>query len=297
MNNTKIPASTTLKTSLRALCYTGVLVLPATASAVNLNARDFVSAPVGTVVSASYLSNQHADEFHGADDDAYLNVNALAYRQLWFSDICGTLCTPQFVLPYLDVTAQAPGQPHDAGEDGFADPQIGGTLYVINDPETRTYSGLLTLVSLPLGEYDANRPGISAGANRWATHFAYNYTQGIGESWILEGNLEAQFYGSNDDYHGATLDQSPLYRLQAFASYDITPKTYGALRLIHGQGGELEIDGETISDTEQRYTRLGAELAYNVTPRDRILLALSHNIDTENAFHGSQSLLRFSHAW
>lgn len=49
---------------------------------------------------------------------------------------------------------------------------------------------------------------------------------------MLEANLEAQLYGRNDDYFGSELKQAPLYRLQAFASYDFSAATYGALRLI-----------------------------------------------------------------
>ncbi|MGN5933524.1 transporter, partial [Pseudomonas aeruginosa] len=73
-----------------------------------------------------------------------------------------------------------------------------------------------------LGEYHAKNPEVSPGANRCGATFDYNYTQGIGRDWVLVANLEAQFYAKNDDYFGTDLEQKPLYRLQAYASYDFS---------------------------------------------------------------------------
>lgn len=270
------------------------------ASAADLNARDFFSAPVGTSLGVFYLPAVRADEFRGArgtDKDAELTVNAFAWRQLWFSDICGTLCTPQFIIPLADIEARLPGSGAHRREQGLGDPQFGGTLFFINDPASRTYSGLLTLIGAPLGEYHASNPDVSPGANRWTTTFNYNYTQGVGENWVLEANLEAQLFGKNDDYHGMDLEQDPLYRLQAFASYDFSPASYGALRLIHADGGELSLDGDTLDGTHQRYTQLGFELGHWLDQKNQLLFALSRNLDTDNGFHGEQGLLRLVHVF
>lgn len=268
--------------------------------AADLNARDFVSAPVGTSVGVAYLPLTRANSYHGVADstgNADLSVNAFAYRQLWFSDICGTLCTPQFIVPYVDIEGRMPGAASHSSERGLGDPQIGGTLFFINDPQTRTYSGLLALLSVPLGEYHEQNPDVSPGANRWALHLNYNYTQGIGEKWMLEANLEAQLYGKNDDYFDAELKQKPLYRLQAFASYDFTPSTYGALRLIHADGGELEFNGQRLDNTHQRYTQLGFEVGHWLDQRNQVLLGLTRNVATENAFAQNNLLLRFVHVF
>ncbi len=216
---------------------------------------------------------------------------------MFFSDICGTLCTPQFIIPFVDIDARLPGSAGHTGEAGFGDPQVGGTLFFINDPERRRYSGLLTLITLPLGEYHAKNPDVSPGANRWGATFVYNYTQGIGRDWVLEANLEAQFYAKNDDYFGSDLEQKPLYRLQAFASYDFSQSTYGALKLVHADGGELKLQGHTLDDTHQRYTQLGFELGHWLDRRNSLMLGLSRNVATDNAFHGSQALLRLVHVF
>ncbi|WP_460415132.1 transporter [Pseudomonas sp. microsymbiont 2] len=268
--------------------------------AADLNARDFVSAPVGTSLGVAYLPLTRANDYHGAADStgkADLSVNAFAYRQLWFSDICGTLCTPQFIVPYVDTQARLPGADGHTREHGIGDPQVGGTLFFINDPLNRTYSGLLALLSVPVGEYHGANPGVSPGANRWALHLNYNYTQGVGERWLLEANLEAQLYGRNDDYFDSELKQKPLYRLQAFASYDFTPVTYGALRLIHADGGELELDGRRLDDSHQRTTQLGFELGHWLDRRNQVLLGLTRHVATDNAYAQDNLLLRFVHVF
>ncbi|KAF0866201.1 transporter [Pseudomonas sp. LD120] len=268
--------------------------------AADLNARDFFAAPAGTRLGVLYLPGTRADVFHGRADStgkAELRVNAMAYRQVFFSDLCGTLCTPQFILPFVDIDARLPGAERHTGESGFGDPQVGGTLFFINQPDTRTYSGLLTLITLPVGEYHRRNPDVSPGANRWGATFVYNYTQGLGEKWVLEANLEAQLYGTNDDYIGSDLQQDPLYRLQAFASYDFTPSTYGALRLIHADGGELRINDRRINDTHKRYTQAGFEVGHWLDRENQLMFSLSRNVATANGFAGTDALLRLVHVF
>lgn len=269
-------------------------------NAADLNARDFFAAPVGTSLGVLYLPATRAGDFHGPADStgkAELRVNAMAYRQVFFSDLCGTLCTPQFIVPLADINARLPGAERHTGESGFGDPQVGGTLFFINQPQTRTYSGLLTLITLPLGEYHSRNPDVSPGANRWGATFVYNYTQGLGEKWVLEANLEAQLYGTNDDYFGSDLKQDPLYCLQAFASYDFTPATYGALRLIHADGGELRINDRRINDTHKRYTQAGFEVGHWLDQRNQLMFSLSQNVATDNGFAGTDALLRLVHVF
>lgn len=268
--------------------------------AADLNARDFFGAPSGTSLGVLYLPATRAGDFHGPADStgkAELKVNAVAYRQVFFTDLCGTLCTPQFIVPFADIDARLPGASRHTGESGFGDPQVGGTLFFINDAASRTYSGLLTLVTLPVGEYHGQNPDVSPGANRWGATFVYNYTQGIGENWVLEANLEAQLYGKNDDYFGADLKQDPLYRLQAFASYDFTPATYGALRLIHADGGELRINDQRIDDTHKRYTQVGFEVGHWLDKQNQLMFSLSQNVATDNGYHGTDALLRLVHVF
>ncbi|MCK3832636.1 MULTISPECIES: transporter [Pseudomonas] len=278
----------------------GGTLLSLDSQAADLNARDFFGAPAGTSLGVVYLPATRAGDFHGPADStgkADLKVNALAYRQVYFTDACGTLCTPQFILPFADITARLPGTEQRTRERGLGDPQVGGTLFFINDPASRTYSGLLSLITVPLGEYHSQNPDVSPGANRWGATFVYNYTQGIGDNWVLEANLEAQFYAKNDDYFGSELKQAPLYRLQAFASYDFSAATYGALRLIQADGGALRINNRRIDDTHKRYTQLGLELGHWLDTQNQLMVSLSQNVAASNGYAGTEALLRLVHVF
>jgi len=282
------------------LLAASLLLASQSGHAADTNARDFFSAPVGTSLSVLYLPTTWADSFHSAsgnDSHARLNVEALAWRQLWFSDVCGTLCTPQFIIPAAHIRATLPGSLQSQRNSGIGDPQVGGTLFLINQPDKREYSGLLTLITLPAGSYDGQHPDVSAGANRWAATFLYNYTRGVGKNWVLEASLEAQLYGNNDNYVGSSLKQQPLYRLQAFASYDFTPTTYGALRLYHSRGGALRLNGQDVPDTRQNSTQLGVEVGHWLDKQDQLLLMLARNVHTTNNFDSSQAMLRLVHVF
>jgi len=268
--------------------------------AADLNARDFFSAPPGTRLGVLYLPATRAGNFHGPADStgkADLRVNALAYRQVYFTDACGTLCTPQVIVPFADINARLPGASQRTGESGLGDPQVGGTVFFINDPASRTYSGLLSLITVPVGEYHSSNPDVSAGANRWGATFVYNYTRGIGEKWVLEANLEAQLYAPNDDYFGSQLKQAPLYRLQAFASYDFSPATYGALRLIQADGGALRINNRQLDDTHKRYTQVGFEVGHWLDKQNQLMFGLSQNVAASNGYAGTDALLRLVHVF
>lgn len=268
--------------------------------AADTNARDFFAAPSGTQLGLLYLPTTTANRFNGqAGDDrsASLDTRALVYRHVLFTDACGTLCTPQFIVPLADIEAKLPGRTQSQSQRGLADPQVGGTLFYVNNPSQREYGGLLTLVTLPVGHYDRKQPDASPGANRWGATFLLNYTRGVGRQWVLESSLEAQLFGRNDDYDGATLKQKPLYRLQAFASYDFTPATYGALRVYHARGGELSYNGNPLAGTRQRYTQLGLELGHALDRQNQLMVSVGKNVQSENTFHGSQAMLRFAHAY
>ncbi|NTY90395.1 transporter [Pseudomonas putida] len=268
--------------------------------AADMNARDFIAAPDGTVLSAYYLSYSHSTNFRG-DGDTYKNakatVTAFAFRQVLYTDLCGVICTPQFVIPYVDIDSRSPGQMGSGSGSGVGDPQIGGTLFLINNPNTQTYSGFMTLLTVPVGEYHSQSPDVSPGGNRWVLDLLYNFTQGLGERWVVEADLEALLFGKNNDYYGESLEQKPVFRLQTFLSYAFTDNTYGALRFIQGQGGEARFDGATLSDTEQKYTQLGVEIGHKLDQKNQFMLALTKDLDSSNTFQGAQALLRFVHVY
>ncbi|MFO6292043.1 hypothetical protein ACLBWC_18665, partial [Pseudomonas aeruginosa] len=64
--------------------------------------------------------------------------------------------------------------------------------------------------------------------------------------------------------------------------------------LVHGLQA---LQGHTLDDTHQRYTQLGFELGHWLDRRNSLMFGLSRNVATDNAFHGSQALLRLVHVF
>jgi len=268
--------------------------------AADFNARDFFSAPAGTALHVSYLPLTRAYEFRspaGNDHSAKLAVNGLVQRQVWFREFAGVLVTPQFVVPLLDINVRGPGASQRTSQTGIGDPQAGGTVFLVNNPETRTFVGWLNLVTLPVGKYDRNDPGSSPGNNRWELHSALNVTRGVGEKWVLESALEVQAYGKNDDYLGMDMKQEALVRLQSFASYDLAAGTTAALRLVYAEGGKLKLAGNELAGTRQRYVQLGVEFAHQVGPKDNLMFGFNRHIEARNTFLQNDLLLRWVHVY
>jgi len=283
-----------------ALAAVALPLAVSTANAADFNARDFFSAPAGTLLHVNYLPLTRADEFRsplGNDNNAKLAVTGLVHRQVWFREIGGVLTTPQFVVPLLDINVRGPGAAQRTSQTGIGDPQVGGTVFLVNNPDSRTFMGWLNLVTLPVGKYDRNDPGASPGNNRWELHSALNFTRGVGEKWVLESALEVQAYGKNDDYLGMDLKQDPLVRVQSFASYDLAPGTSTALRLVYAEGGKLKLAGNALAGTRQRYVQLGFEFAHQINPKNGVMFSFNRHIEARNTFLQNDLLLRWVHVY
>lgn len=266
--------------------------------AADLNARDFYSAPSGTQVGLVYLNDDRSTHFHGKGaNNAKLRASSVAYRHVFFTDICDTLCTPQFILPAVDLKLELPGADKSKRNRGFADLQFGGTLFIINQPEKRLFSGVLTMVTAPTGSYQSHNAATSIGKNRWQVDFVYNITKGITDHLIAETNFEIQLYSKNNDFNGMSYRQRPLFRNQTFISYDFTPQTYGALRFIFAEGGSAKLAGNTLPDSRYRNVQLGLELGHKISPKDTLMLSVSRDVQTRNTFQGSHLLLRLAHVY
>lgn len=183
---------------------------------VDFNVCDFFGVLVGIMFGVFYLLVICVYEFYGLVDcngKVELKINVVVYCQVFFSDICGIFCMLQFIIFFVDIDVCLFGSVGYIGEIGFGDFQVGGILFFVNDLEWCCYSGLLILIILLLGEYYVKNFDVLFGVNCWGVIFVYNYIQGIGCDWVLEVNLEVQFYVKNDDYFGSDLEQKLFYCL------------------------------------------------------------------------------------
>lgn len=270
------------------------------AYAVDMNARDFYTAPPGTWASVTYLGYDHSNDFKGRADinnNASLKVTSLVHRLVRFTDCWGLMCSPQIVVPLLNMDIQGPGAATNRSKAGIGDISLGSGLWFINKPTEKRYMGILTTVIAPTGRYDAKNPGISAGSNRWQLHLNANNTFALSEKWTLEFEGEAQFYTKNKDYLGMTYRQQPLYKLKSYLSYDFNSENYLAFRFIHGMGGKMKLNGQKIKNTYTETTQLGVEYGHLITKNKHLLFGYTKDIYARNSFKSNHFQIRFAHSF
>lgn len=95
-----------------------------------------------------------------------------------------------------------------------------------------------------------NDRALNLGENRWKFSLQAGYVRGLTENLSLDLAADVTLYGENSDFgpEGADLDQDPLYQLQGFLRYNLTPTWDIRGGLSYELGGETKIDGQRQSD-------------------------------------------------
>lgn len=106
-----------------------------------------------------------------------------------------------------------------------------------------TYGGLHAVISVPWGQYDANK-NTNMGSNRYSFKMTYQQTF----IW-KKGKMQLDFYGygkfftDNKEFSGNnTLSQKPLYGLESYFSYNTGSKFYPELGVIWNGYGATSIN-------------------------------------------------------
>jgi hypothetical protein len=125
-------------------------------------------------------------------------------------------------------------------------------------------------VGVPLGQYDDTRL-VNVGTNRWSVKPELGISKAIGR-WTLELAPAITFYSENDDFlRGKTREQTPLYSVQANATYTFVRGFWLAVNAGYFTGSRSTLDGVENND-RQEGLRFGATLAIPVTRSQSIKL-------------------------
>lgn len=255
------------------------------ARAQELEPRAYSNAPIGlNFMVAGYVYTNGSVSFDPAVpiEDAKLHTNnaLVAYARVF--DFLG--CSAKFdaVVPYtwLNGSGEVAGQTRDRVIDGMADPRFRVQVNFLGAPalEAKDYGsyhqdlivGASLQVFVPLGQYDETRL-INIGTNRWAFKPEIGVSKQWG-SWILEIAPSVTFYRDNDNFmSGKTLEQRPLYAVQAHLVYSLPRGIWASLDGSYYAGARTVVDGEE-SDNYQINTRLGLTVAIPVTRNHSVKL-------------------------
>lgn len=275
------------------------LACAGTAQAGDPNARDWIPAPVGTNLVAVYLAGMKSHGFYEngsrMDDSPEVSLQALVYRQMHFRELFGKTVQYEVIVPGYRTKLDIPGMPSDRMT-GVGDVTAGAAIWLHNDPDRRLWFAWEPFITLPTGRYHGSRADVSPGNNRWTSTQDFAVVKGVGESTFLEGVLQFEFYGKNNNYYGQTLKKDPSIRLMALASTNITENTYVGLRYRYETGGREKIGGETVMRRARNH-QLAAEITTQLTDAHQVQLQYIHDTKVDNGprFRGLQ--LRYVYAF
>ena len=235
--------------------------------------RVFWAVPVDTnVLTPMFIS---VDSNYGFDNalivpNAEFNTNVLALMYTRAISVGGNLGSISVIIPGAKVEASVGNLPALQGESsGLGDITVMGVFSLMGAPAyakedfasytPETIVDLLIAVTAPTGEYDAEK-SINLSSDRWTvrvgTPIMHFFSTGPGNSTSLEVQPSVTFF-TNKDY--TSLEQSPLYKLEAHVTHDFTMMFWGSLDALYTAGGETTVAGIE-HDNSQSSLGLGVSL-------------------------------------
>ena len=151
-----------------------------------------------------------------------------------------------------------------------------------------------------MGEYDEDKL-VNLGLNRWFTRIALpvKYHFGAfspGYMGSFEITPSVWMFEDNDDLLGETLENDPIWQLEAHLTQDFTPTVFGSIDLLFRKGFESTIGGVEAGE-ELDIGDLGYTL--NVTTTDNLMIraSFSSNVFGDNAIESSLIRMQLVYGW
>lgn len=204
-----------------------------------------------------------------------------------------------------------PGSSFSQSASGFADPSVQldvnllGTPRLKSGPDLLNYEPTFTLdaavmLAFPIGEYDDDKL-VNMGLNRWWGRVAFpmKYHFGVfdpGHMSSFELVPSVWLFGENDDFLGQTLENDPLWQIEAHLTHDFTRSFFGSLDVLYRGGFQSEIDGIEVGD-EVDVGNVGFALNYQVTDNVTMRTSFSSNVFGDDDLDNSILRLQFVYAW
>jgi hypothetical protein len=219
----------------------------------------------------------------------------------------GNLDVESFANPFDD----APDVGFKQAAHGFGDPGVQLTLNLFGAPAIRSFYDISkyepkavldvsVLGSFPIGEYDPAKV-VNIGLNRWWTRIGLPFTYHIGPitpgyRTSVEIVPSVFLFGSNNDFLGRTLDNDPLYQLEAHVTRDFTAHFFGSVDLLYRHGALSELDGMEVAEDLDIWS-VGFTLDYTVN--DNVGLRVSYHsvVGGDSSIDGDMFRIAVNFGW
>ncbi len=211
------------------------------------------------------------------------------------------------------------GNPLDAGSGpgfkqsahGFGDPSVQLTLNLVGAPAIRTIYDVTkyepkavldisVMGAFPIGEYDSNKV-VNLGLNRWwgrlALPFTYHFGPYVpGYRTSLEIVPSVLFLGSNGDFLGRTLDNDPLYQLEAHVTRDVFARFFASVDFLYRHGALSEIDGMEVAE-DLDILSLGFTLDYEMNDNVGVRVSYHTIVGGDSGLDGDMFRIAVNFGW
>ena len=221
------------------------------------------------------------------------------------ADIGSSLPAP-FLPPGI-----VPGTSFSQSSSGFADPAAQLVVNLFGTPPLKSNVDLLnyeptwtldaaTMLAFPIGEYDDEKL-VNIGQNRWFGRFGlpFKYHFGPfapGHMTSLEITPSVWLFNKNDDFVGRTLENDPLWQLEAHLTRDFTESFMGSLDLLYRTGFQSEIDGVVAGD-DLDVGNLGFTLQYQLADNVALRTSYSTNVFGDSDLDNSMIRIGIVYPW
>lgn len=156
------------------------------------------------------------------------------------------------------------------------------------------------MLAIPMGEYEDDKL-VNMGLNRWWGRLALpvKYHFGVfspGYMASFELTPSVWLFADNDDFVGQTLENDPMWQLEAHLTQDFTPSFFGSVDLLYRSGFQSTISGVEAGE-EIDIGNLGFTLNYKATDNLMIRTNFSSNMFGDNDVDNSVLRMQFVYMW
>ena len=279
------------------------LLCPALARADN-NTRDYIAAPPGTLLSLLYYFHITGDTLNVDGDkaaDVDLKEDLFLLREVYYFNVGSMLANAQVILPFGSGSLEVDASGLDDSSSGIGDLILLGTLWFVNNPESKTYFAFSPYFFLPTGDYSSDQT-LNLGGNRWAFREELNFTKGFAVSpdhnLYIECTTGFDFFTTNDDFNGNySLKQDPVFNLESHISYDIIKEVALSFDYYGHWGGDKQVDDVDQPNSGADSQTIGGTIAYNFAPGWQFLLQYKQDVANENGIEAEVVQARIFYAF
>lgn len=186
---------------------------------------------------------------------------------------------------------------------------VGGTLWLVNQPEQHEFVGITAFMNLPTGDYDA-RKNINLSENRWRFVLSGGWVTTLGERWINEFSPEIAWFGDNNEYRDFTqsryilntqlkgtdeLSQEKTYALSDTLRYKLTQNIHVFAMAQINRGGKTYVNNSKLSEAADN-TRMAFGLLFYTQSRNQWMLRYQKDTEIQNGLRlADEVTLRYMH--